>query len=1003
MTKAATLTLFGSPTLVVGDKALVFGTERTYQLLAYLGCRATWVSRDELAEWLWPGRGSSAARSNLRKTLLLVRRLAAGAALEQNGERVRWLPGTDLQAFESACDEGRFDAAMTLASSPLLEGMERVLSAAAVEWLGVERGRIDARLRRVCEQGLEALAESPRECRKLAERMLARDPLDESAVRALASALVRLGHKDQAVQRVDAHAKRLMLELGLEPSASLRRFADEVRQGPFTLTALSGSKRPPPSTAGRSRFVGRRVEGAQIASLLTQPDCRLLTVMGPPGIGKSALARNVLPSLAPQFPDGTAFVALEDLTDISQVAGRLAATLGLEAGDAGPAWQPIGQALGERAMLLVLDNAEHLRLAAPIAQLIGMCPRLKLMVTSRERLAVADEWLLPLEGLPLPDHDEIDVQILRRCDSVRLFEERAVQRAPDFDLTTASTSVVHLLHLVEGLPLAIELSAAWARVMSVSDIVAELSVSLDLLEPGSDSRGGLKASFDQSWHRLAAVEQAVLSRLAHIPGWFSRDMARDVAGATLPVIVALVDKSLLRLEQDGRFSMHALVRQCAALHADDAAGVLARHARAIEQWAARFRDMAQMPLAEIEAELPHLHAAFTWAIEQRDAGLIVGMSPVIDRFCQQRGLWKEGTALFSAAVAAFESGPGACERPLLSVLRPLASMRFCSGDLVEAEALSRRSLRIAQRLRDSEATKSALNAVGISLCQQGHYVQARPFFEQAVRRAKQDQDLRNLASVGGNLAICEEAVGRYESAIEHYRLAASLHREAGRVSGLATNLNNLANLLRILQRSRDMLAPLHEALELCNAHGLDATLPFVLVTLGLAHDDLDETDTAEAWFQRALAAAREHGEPNIEASALLGLARLEVAAGHVDAAWRMVREALAIADRLHSLRLQLDSVLCLGEVLVKEGQLEQGAALIKWCLAQPVMMQADVDAAKRRAAKLIPQHVLAATSTVLHRSATIHDALAAAALAKRSPGFAGGPDRPYSKVLAKLP
>ena len=997
VTTATALTLFGIPTLRVGDEALILGTERPFQLLAYLGCRAGWVSRDELAEWLWPGRGPSAARSNLRKTLLLARKIASDPALEQSGERVRWLPGSDLQAFESACDEGRVDAAIALASEPLLLGMDNALSPVAAEWLALERARVEARLRRACEHGLEALRERPRECRALAETMLSRDPFDESAVRALASALIRLDQKDAASQVLEAHAKRLMLELGLEPSSSLRKFVDEVRQGSPTPAAGGSVRRPPEPPPGH--FVGRRAEGAQIASLLAQPSCRLLTLMGPPGIGKSALARNVLPSLATGFADGSAFVTLEDVTAVSQAAGRLASTLGLESGDDGPAWQAIGQAIGARALLLVLDNAEHLPLTQPIEQLIGMCPRVKLLVTSRERLGVVDEWLLPLEGLPLPDHDETDAEVLRHCDSVRLFEARALQRAPDFELARAAAAVVRLLHLVEGLPLAIELSAAWARVMPVADIAEELSVSIDLLEPSSVGQRGVRASFDQSWLRLTPIEQAVLSRLAHLPGWFGRDMARQVAGASLPVIAALVDKSLLRSEHDGRFSMHALVRQCAAVHADDADDVLARHARATERWAARFRDMAQMPLAEIETEVPHLRAAFQWATEQRDASMIVSLSPVLDRFCQQRGLWKDGTALFSAAVAAFDGERAGAERPLLSVLRPLASLRFCSGDLVEAEALSRRSLRIAQRLRDAESTKSALNAVGISLCQQGNYAQARPFFEQAVRQARRDDDERNLANVSGNLAICDEAVGRYESALDHYRLSARLHREAGRAGGLATNLNNLANLLRILQRSREMLAPLHEALELCQAHGLDATLPFVLVTLGLAHDDLGEADEARRWFERALDAARSHGEPNIEASALLGQSRLQAAGGDFPCAWKTVGAALAIAEQLRSLRLQLDCVLGFGEVLAREGRLEAAAALVQWCLTQPAMMQADVEAARRRLIKLIPEDLLASAHTSLASSATVHEALAAAALAGPSRGGSASRPAPAAGVV----
>lgn len=984
MHPAPALTLFGTATLGSGPEAFVFGNERPHQLLAYLACRGTWLSRDELAEWLWQGRDQAIARSNLRKTLLLARKLVGDEAIEQKGDRIRWLPASDLRAFESACAEHRFDDAIRLATAPLMQGMESALSSEAAQWLAFERERIDAMWHSACESRLEELTATPREARQLAERMLLRDPLDEAAVHALACAMLALGHREQAIRTLDVHARRLADELDLEPSASLQGFATQVRRGVSTPAPVREIAPTIASPAARRSFVGRRIEAAQIASLLAQKSCRVLTLTGPPGIGKSALARSVMPALAAGFADGSAWVSLEDLTDVGQVATRLALVLGIAVAGEMPAWQQIGAVLAERAMLLAFDNAEHLALAKPIGELVTTCLHIRMLVTSRARLGCLDEWLLPLEGLPLPDDDETDVEILRHYDAVQLFETRALLRAPEFELWSAAGDVVRLLHLVEGLPLAIELSAAWTRVMPVADIVSELSGSLDLLESDCDANGerGLRASFEQSWSRLTADERTALSRLALLPGSFSRDMARQVASASLPVIAALVDKSLVRPERNGNFSMHSLLRQCAAAHCEDADDVMERHARAAEQWLSRFRDMGQMPLADIEAELPHVRAAMRWTIEHRDANLMVSMSGILDRFFQQRGLWTEGTSLFSSAVTAFDIGPGPFEKPLLAALRALASFRFCTGDLVEAEVLARRSLKIAQRLRDTESIKSALNAVGIALCQRGRYAQSRPFFEQAQRRSRLDADNRTLAAVTGNLALADEALGQYEAALDAYRLAVNLHREMGRVSGVATNLNNMANLLRILERSREMLAPLHEALELCTTHGLDATLPFILVTLGLAHDDLGEGETAGAWFERALTEARAHGEANIEASALLGQARLDASAGNFEAAWKKARSALSIAERLKSVKLQIDCVLSLGEILVFEGRFEQGAPLIEWSVLQPEMHQADAHAAKRRnAAAILRSNASGSAASALTERSGIHDALAVAILA----------------------
>ncbi len=973
-TESEGLRLFGVPVYVdAAGRETLFAPERRFQLLAHLACRRRWLRRDELAELFWPERDSGSARSNLRKVLLLARQLPGLPPLEHQGGLLRWQPPSDLERFERAVAEGRHADALAEVHAPLLQGLDDGLAPPALQWLDFERQRSARLWRAAASERLAALREAPDEAAALAQRLLAVEPDDETVLLALCTALAALGRPGEAIDALRQQAARLAEDAGLEPSGALRRMAEQLRTAAAAVGSprtASAAVRPPTvrsqaasgrgaaadahGNAAASGLIGRRSELAQIGRLLAQDDCRWLTVTGPPGVGKSALARSALAALAGRFAQGGAWVPLDDLVDAATVVQRLASVLGIEADSGAPTWATVQAALHVDQRLIVLDNAEHLDLAQPLAELVAACPALRLLVTSRSRLGDPVEWLLPLDGLPLPDDDETDIEVLRLCDAVRLFEARALQRSPGFELARAVAPVVRLVHVVEGLPLAIELAAAWTRVLPVREIVAELALSLDLLEPAVDHsrEKGLQAAFAQSWRLLTPLERTSLARLACLPAAFDRELAQQVAGAGLAVLAALVDKSLLRAESDGRFSMHALLRQCAATFVDDAPALAQRHARHVAQRFVRYGEMAQMPLAEVEKELPHLRAAWRWTLAQRDGAALLALAPTLDIFCQQRGLWREGLTAFEQAVAAFDDGSPRHDRPLQLALRTFTNMLFYASRLAEAEAVGRRSLKLAQRLGDAPAIMIALNALGSILCQTGRPALARPFFEQSRKRAVRDADLRREAIVVSNMAVVDEAIGDYERALAEYRRSIELHRAAGRMSGLAISLSNLANLLRLLDRGREALPMLHESLAVCDAHGVDTTRAVVLSTLGLAHLDLGDAQSAGGWLDRALVEARAHGEPFVEVSTLLGQARHRAAAGDLRGARSKADAALDVAVRMRSVRPQIEALLGIGEILVHAGHRSAGGTLLHWGLAQPGTYRSNVDAMRRRVAAL---------------------------------------------------
>ncbi|NJP06424.1 MAG: XRE family transcriptional regulator [Chloroflexaceae bacterium] len=359
-----------------------------------------------------------------------------------------------------------------------------------------------------------------------------------------------------------------------------------------TAAPLPRAYRPSvPSTV----LIGRADELNDLCTRLIDPLCRLLTLVGPGGIGKTRLALQAATDLIDHdaFPDGVVWVPLASVTHAEQIPNRIISALGTTAIATLPLVDQVLTALQDRTLLLVLDNVEHLLKTAPfITRIIHEAPGVTLLITSRERLGLPDEWVYTLDGLPLPRHD----RDARTAPSALLFLDRAQRIDHQFALTPENIQAVRrICQLVEGMPLGIELAATWVRVLSCSEIAAELERGLDLLTatgPTSDSRHtSLRAVFESSWQLLTPAEQTVLMQLAVFHGSASREaivaVGEQIVSQPLLVLLAsLVDKSLVRRTPTSttttRYGLHELVRQYAIekLRADPIAFSAALNAHA---------------------------------------------------------------------------------------------------------------------------------------------------------------------------------------------------------------------------------------------------------------------------------------------------------------------------------------------------------------------------------------------------------------------------------------
>jgi predicted ATPase/DNA-binding SARP family transcriptional activator len=955
------LALFGTATIVPagagGQAARPFAPERLFQMAALLAARRSWTAREQITALLWPDLPSESARRNLRKLIHRAQQQPWFGA-EVRPDALRWLVDSDVAEFDAAIAAGDWAGAVDRYGGLFLDGMEHAASAPYQEWLAFERTRLAAAFRDAAARRFEQVGADPVARIDVATRWLQQEPFDEDALVALAGALRAGGREAEAARAQQAFVERLTVEIGVEPSVRVRALAR-----PPAASGAVASAPPVPQTQDAG-LVGRRSELQVLAGLLERPECRLLTITGPGGIGKSRIARAALAQVAARYPDGIWWIGLEDLSEVSQVSWRVAGVLGFDlAGAADPARQLI-ERLRPRRALLVLDNSEHLgELAGFVATLLAECPGVQMLSTSRARLDVPGEWLLPLGGLPVPDEDETELDALRAFDAVRLFELRAAAAMPAFDPVANAREVARLARAVDGMPLAIELAAAWVRLLPVAEIRAEIERSLDLLAQSAagrpDRHQSVRASFAHSWNLLGPREQETLARLSVFGGPFTRAAAAQVADAALPLLAALVDHSLLRADGDGRFSFHALMHQCAReqLDADPPAARARanRHADFFAQLLARHTVMAtgrKEIVGEIEAALADCRAAWHWSIAQGAVARLDTMTEPLMRFFEVRGRWNDGLALLDAALAqgAGEAGRERTMPP--SMLGWRAALLFRKGETLAAQEAAAAGLERARSLRRRSDMRLCLQVLGLAWWQQGATQVARRCFENALAVAESVGDDTARAPHLHGVAMCARTEGDFAAAIRAYEQVLALYRGTGSPQGQAMTLDNIATTYRALRDFDAARRYSESCLRLTEEHGLALVRTYALLNLALTEMELGRFDAARACLAQARALDSAAGEGMVSSDLQLVLGRLELRSGHPEIALPLLREGLAMARKRLEEPVLLAAVGTFAEYESLHGDRQLAATYWKFVLAHPLAEAGDLEDARRGLAAL---------------------------------------------------
>ena len=552
------------------------------------------------------------------------------------------------------------------------------------------------------------------------------------------------------------------------------------------MNAMGLNHLPPQLTT----FIGRKQELAEISRRLIDPHCRLLNIVGQGGIGKTRLALEATAVSVQHFPDGVFFVNLQPIESESFLLTAIADALDIQlSGQASPLAQ-IQAYLREQQLLLTLDNFEQLIDAAPILPQLLLGTEIKILLTSRETLNLQEEWLYPLSGMDYPHEDKAATDS-DHFGAVQLFVERAQQIQPEFSLQHEYDGVLRICQLVEGLPLALELSAVWVKSMNCADIALEIERSQDFLATRLRNvparHRSLQAVFGQTWQHLNDREQAVFRQLAVFRGGFLRDAASHITGASLPLLSSLVDKSLLRWETDavgnGRYQIHELLRQYGEeklwLDKEIAQQTVVQHAHYYTTFLAQRLDdllggRQVEAMLEIEAELNNVRRAWQWALDNKKAEMLMQMGMPLVSFFWYQSRFHEARDTFTAAVACLQ---GNQDLIFAAMLSNQGWFDMVTGDNEKGLQIAERSLDLYLRLDEPPVwgldTDPRL-VMAIVLRHSERVEEAVSLLHAVLEEAERRPNLVNKQCAHRLLAQTYHAMNQLEAADKHVHIACDL-------------------------------------------------------------------------------------------------------------------------------------------------------------------------------------------------------------------------------------
>ncbi len=683
-----------------------------------------------------------------------------------------------------------------------------------------------------------------------------------------------------------------------------------------------------------------------------------MTLTGQGGIGKTHLAKHVAAFFADLNKFPVVFVSLASIIGREQTVTAIADALGIVLYMASDRSQQLISYLHERDLLLILDNFEHLALEPSCVDLIDDIlqgtHKIKLIVTSRQPLQLQAEWVFEVQGLPLPQGNQPDE--LETSSAVALFIQRANQVSLGFKPTKKDLfAIARICELVQGLPLGIELAAAWVRTLTCEEIANEIQNSLDFLETSArgfpERHRSIRATVEHSWKLLTPEEQRVLRQLAIFRGGFTRHAAASVTNASLANLSALVSKSLIRHTESGRYDMHELIHQYALeqLQQDKAEHdqIQTRHsqyfANLLNERGPALKG-AERPtiVSELISDLANLRQAWHWASGHQQAKDLSQSADTLFWLYESRSNCREGVPLYRQAVQGLQvtgkklaaAEKWAQQLALGQALSYEGFFLFRQGQQPQGREALKSALPILEKIpeKGSREVQTALsNAIvflGTVTAVTGDFEEGDGLLQQGLAMKQQLDDRWGSAFCLRQIALSAYYRGAYTNAQQALQRSLEISQTIGNTWSIAASLSQMGLVAYYQGNYEQAQEYLSEALELSRGLEDRYSIATALDGLGQVKTAQGQLDEAQSLLQECIALFKEIGEHGSLAQALTHMGSTLLNVGDKVAARTCFLDALSIAREMQTLPVLLDALVGEAEIRALNGVIESAVEIL---------------------------------------------------------------------------